>query len=467
MCSDRVVWCVFALDQHTLVGVHAEMETPLVNLTRKHGVKIQATFPCSVEECGLAAGKVVGYESVKSAARMNSAVIIFVGSIDKANTLVENGVVIRDTYVPVVPLATPSKKITLSNVPPFISDDILVRELSRHGKIVSPMKKVHSGCKAPELKHVVSHRRQLYMILNEKDVDLTLAFKIKVDGFDYVIFATSENMKCFNCGREGHIVRACPEKKAEANVARNVTVGGAAGAAADQIEKEAEAVHAEGHVGQGGGEGQEIHVDSQRSEGGQEEGDAQTDSQGERQAEKSQTNGTEKKDSGLQKVATGMVFGPGSIIPGKQCTTEVTVEMHAVSDPGQDDIDMSMTDDVLKVPQLKRKISSSQGSAKAKKVTDSEESVTKTSKPASECDSDSSDDGDIEFSVENIREFLRKTKNKKNVKVGDHFSDSQLFAESARQQMSSGEGGFTDQEMFRLRKFVSKIRAEVNNDDDE
>lgn len=45
----------------------------------------------------------------------------------------------------------------LSNVPPFISDDFLVRELSRHGKVVSPIRKLLSGCKSPLLRHVVSH----------------------------------------------------------------------------------------------------------------------------------------------------------------------------------------------------------------------------------------------------------------------------------------------------------------------
>ena len=466
---------MFALDQHSLVGVHVEMETPFVSLTRKHGVKISASFPCSVEECSLAAGKVVGYESVKSAARMNSAVIIFVGSIDKANTLVENGIIIKDTYVPVVPLTTPSKKVMISNVPPFISDDILVRELSRHGKIVSPIKKVHSGCKAPELKHVVSHRRHLYMILNERDVDLNLAFKIKVDGFDYVIFASSENMKCFNCGREGHIVRACPEKKADINVAK--TVAGTAGADAEQNETETGA----GNDAVGGVAG--AAAEQNETERGaiglqvQEEGDIQSDSQGgeKRQAEtsgdlQSSQNSEEKKKGKEQKVVNGMLFGPKAVFSGKpivKSANEITVQVHAGSDSGPADIEM--TDEALKTSNLKRKNKSVKGSAKAKKTTESEEKVIKTVRQVgSGSDNDSSDDGDTEFSVEKIRDFLHKTKNKRNVKVGDHFSDSQQFADSARYQMSSeGEGGFTTQELFRLKKMVSKIRTEINNEDDD
>lgn len=46
-------------------------------LTKQHGFKIVPSDPCTVEECGLAVGKIVGHSSIKSAARINSAVVIF------------------------------------------------------------------------------------------------------------------------------------------------------------------------------------------------------------------------------------------------------------------------------------------------------------------------------------------------------------------------------------------------------
>ena len=85
---------------------------------------------------------------------------------------------------------------------------MLERELSRHGKIVSPIKKVLSGCKSPLLHHMVPHRRQLFMILNNSNEELNLSFCLKID----VLFATSNVMKCFGCGKEGHVIRVCPEK---------------------------------------------------------------------------------------------------------------------------------------------------------------------------------------------------------------------------------------------------------------
>ena len=48
------------------------------------------------------------------------------------------------------------------------------------------------------------------MILNNRDAELNLRFHVKVDDYDYVIFASSSVMKCFGCGVEGHTVRTCP-----------------------------------------------------------------------------------------------------------------------------------------------------------------------------------------------------------------------------------------------------------------
>uniref|UniRef100_A0A0S7EW84 YTX1 n=1 Tax=Poeciliopsis prolifica TaxID=188132 RepID=A0A0S7EW84_9TELE len=90
---------------------------------------------------------------------------------------------------------------------------------------------VSLGCKSALLKHVVCHRRQVFMILKDMANELSLSFNFKVDGFNYVVFASSENMKCFGCGAEGHIIRACPEKLKNTqvvNVGNGIVVQGSA-----------------------------------------------------------------------------------------------------------------------------------------------------------------------------------------------------------------------------------------------
>lgn len=70
----------------------------LNKLTCRHTIKLSPAVGCSVEDCSLAVGEIVGYDSVKSASRMNSTVVIFLDSTDKVNELIESGVVVRGYF---------------------------------------------------------------------------------------------------------------------------------------------------------------------------------------------------------------------------------------------------------------------------------------------------------------------------------------------------------------------------------
>ena len=164
-------------------------------------------------------GQVIGHSSVRSAARMNKAVVLFVEKVEQVNRFVETGITVNGIFEPVLPLTQPATRIKLSklsNVPPFISDEFMIKELSRHGKVVSPIRKVLLGCKSPLLRHLVSHRRQLFMTLNNKDEVFDYRFRIRVDDFEYILFATSFALKCFECGEKGHLIKVCPSRSAPA-----------------------------------------------------------------------------------------------------------------------------------------------------------------------------------------------------------------------------------------------------------
>ncbi|CAF94292.1 unnamed protein product [Tetraodon nigroviridis] len=143
---------------------------------------------------------------------MNGAVVIFVDSTAKVSELVEKGVVIQETFTTVSPLTNPATKVMISNAPPFIINETWSKEQSHYGQLVAPIRMVSLGCKSPKLKHVVCHRRQVMMILKDKESDLNLSFSINVEGYNYMAFASSESMRCFGCGAEGHQIRSCPGK---------------------------------------------------------------------------------------------------------------------------------------------------------------------------------------------------------------------------------------------------------------
>lgn len=88
-----------------------------------------------------------------------------------------------------------------------------MQELSRYGQIVYPIKKIPLGCKSPLVKHLVSFRRQVFMILKNGEDELDLVLKFKAEGFDYAVFVSSDiTIKCFTCSKIGHLSRNCPDK---------------------------------------------------------------------------------------------------------------------------------------------------------------------------------------------------------------------------------------------------------------
>ena len=158
-------------------------EVELQKLTRRHAIKLLPVVTCSVEDAAYAIGELVGFQSVKAASRMNSAIVIFLNDVAKAEKVVESGVVIHDTFTPVFPLANPGRRIMISNTPPFIKNEDLTTELSRYGRVISPIKMMMMGSEP--------HRRQTFMVLKDGDKDLNLSLSFKVDGFNYIVFVTA------------------------------------------------------------------------------------------------------------------------------------------------------------------------------------------------------------------------------------------------------------------------------------
>ncbi|TWW74481.1 Transposon TX1 uncharacterized 149 kDa protein ORF 2 [Takifugu flavidus] len=139
----------------------------------RHAVKLSPPAGVSVEECALAVGEIVGHGSVESSTRMNSVVVVFVDSIDKADQLVVTGVAVNGELTLVFPLSNPVKK-------------------------------------SPLLRHLVSFRRQVAMVLNNNKEELKLTLRFRVDEFDYTVFVTTDYLKCLSCREEGHMILLCP-----------------------------------------------------------------------------------------------------------------------------------------------------------------------------------------------------------------------------------------------------------------
>lgn len=405
----------------------------LHKLTRRHAIKLSPPDGCSVEECSLAVGEVVGYESIKSASRMNSAVVIFLDNVDKVNQLLESGLVIQGTYIPVLSLVTPAKKVILSNVPPFLKNDLLEKELGRHGKLVSPIKMIPISCKSPHLKHVVSFRRQVQMILKKSDEELNLVFKFKVDEFDYTVHVTSETMKCFGCGTVGHVIRSCPERVAEIRTATD-----AAGPSSVQAES-------------GASLSDESHgiVQDENRDGSNKENEVM-----EVLAEEKKVQDDVEVDLNVghtaTRVAESVLFNEEDVL--------MDVDLSKLSTKRKNPENKSKTEQVTKVSKMNPMSCSSQ----------SDDGLLNSQDYESDVNGDTQLDVESAYSFTRIQSFLQRTKGMRSVKVDDVFPDLKLFLDSVKLFMKNtdhtGQSTFTDQEVFRLKKLMIKVRAQIAND---
>lgn len=75
-------------------------------------------MPAVIENVAPAVEERTGHSSVKSAARMNQAVVQSLEKVEQVESLVETGVTVNGLFEMVQPLTQPAARITLSNTPP-------------------------------------------------------------------------------------------------------------------------------------------------------------------------------------------------------------------------------------------------------------------------------------------------------------------------------------------------------------
>ncbi|KAK6493062.1 hypothetical protein HHUSO_G2538, partial [Huso huso] len=182
-------------------------------LSRRHGFKCSPDDNVSIEDVLLAVGENIGYSNIKSASQMNKAIVVFLNDEQLVHRVVVEGLTIKEKFVSVLPLSSPTgPTVILSNVPPFIENEKLARELARYGKLMSPIKPILLGCKHPEVKYVLSFRRQAFVLLNDSNSAIDVSWSFNINGVNHTVFANNELMKCFQCGKQGHLRKFCPDK---------------------------------------------------------------------------------------------------------------------------------------------------------------------------------------------------------------------------------------------------------------
>lgn len=439
----------------SLLGSMADPGIDLSFLTRRHAVKINSKI--SVEALSLAIGERIGHENVLSASRMNNVVVCFLQTVEMADKIVEHGVVVDGLFVSALPLSMPSKKVIISNIPPFISDDVLFETLSRYGKIVSPIRKMTISTKSALLKHVVSFRRSVYMIC--KDLDLKLNFKI--DNFNYEIYITTDTtLKCLGCGQPGHFRKDCPKNKK--------TAGNDDSATADKPSETRETDATTGStsvvenrpvVNEAGDGDDEMDVQVTLNDGADEQTESDVTSAA---AHNAPTESTE-----LNKTDDASVTDNADPVPDIQISLASTSRAPVVVCANEEESAL-LSDTIFKEPpKAPKRKSTRKSSGRAKKNT-----LVETNKSDIESESEVSDcsvtcslqpsgyPGQTSYTVDDIKEFLAKTKYARHVRIDQYFPDVELFITQTKSYIA--QGSFEDLEFYRLKNILGKLNKLLN-----
>src|SRR4029434_2954795 len=320
----------------------------------------------------------------------------------------------------------------------------------RHGKVVSQIMKIPIASKSPLLKHVMSFRRFVYMVLKDNKDELDLTLNVKADNFNYVVYATTNFMRCFGCGLTGHLIRACPDKRGNSDIAsgQSENVGRPSGDAGEKQAAETGEPCA----------GETVTISPTTGE------TAEADVPQE-----------QVKDTTV--LPNEMASSEGSVVGNAEPentdasqTRNVTLTDNSQVTAAMDENLMQMGDGIFKLPPEKRKGSRLKGNAKKKdslidlNVSDAE-SESDFSDCSVTCSLRLSGYANCTYSINDIKTFLKETKHVRNVKIDDYFPDVEQFTSKTRTFIS--EGCFTEQEVYRLKKILTKLNVVLNSSDND
>lgn len=110
-------------------------------------------------------------------------------------------------------ITSPSnKRILFTHCFPHIEDEFLVSEPNKCGvRTIGPIHALNAGFKTPSIKHYTSHKRQVYIPLEDED-KLPASITTTIFGTPSIIWISTGVVKCFEFLQGGHIAKYCPLK---------------------------------------------------------------------------------------------------------------------------------------------------------------------------------------------------------------------------------------------------------------
>lgn len=196
-------------------------------MTKKHAFVCKPLPDTALSLYVEATACVLNPDQIIAASRMNRNIVIFLDCVESVEIVCTHGLGINGEMIFPEPMVKTSTKVIISNIPPHLPNDVIYPILQPLGNIVSGIRPISLGIKNPKLKHVISFRRQVYILIKPGVLDDNqLKFNIEHDSHNFTVFVSKADVRCFKCGSLSHLQSACvpdSEKTPEKQITKTRT----------------------------------------------------------------------------------------------------------------------------------------------------------------------------------------------------------------------------------------------------